>query len=231
MISRQPRGLSDHISPGYFAWKIYNNVFTDVNVNASVYNDYSMNAIDLEPYMFFFDAAGFSGNFMFDQTDLSILLQSYSDTKIIPVWVDQSIQGWVVTDKEGNKYYFGLSKDQLRKAVDYDLVVQNYSYSNTMANLGTSQERPNNTWHLMEIETATNELIQFTYEIEGPVYYKRSYDQNISGAPGAICYFSKIHGTQNQIKEISFRNGKIKFTRSTTEREDIDNAYALEKVE
>jgi YD repeat-containing protein len=231
MISRQARGMSDDISPGYLTRNIYNNVFTDVNVNASVYNDYSMNAIDLEPDMFFFDAAGLSGKFMFDQTDQSILLQSYSDTKIIPVWVDQSIQGWVVTDKEGNKYYFGLSKDQLRKAVDYDLVVQNYSYSNTMANLGTSQERPNNTWHLMEIETATNELIQFTYEIEGPVYYKRSYDQNISGAPGAICYFSKIHGTQNQIKEISFRNGKIKFTRSTTEREDIDNAYALEKVE
>jgi YD repeat-containing protein len=230
MISRQARGLSDDISPGYLTRNFYNNVFTDVNVNASVNNSYSMNAIDLEPDMFFFEAAGLSGKFMFDQSDGSVLLQSYSDTRIVPIKTNSEITGWIVTDKEGNKYYFGVSKDQLRTAVDYD-IVQNYSFSTAMASLGSSETRPINTWHLMDIETATNDLIQFTYEIEQSVYYKRNYDQNISDAPGAICYFSQIHGRQNQIKDISFRNGKIVFTRSATEREDIQNAYALDKVE
>jgi len=234
MISRQIRGLGDDATIfGYLHENFYNDVFTNASVNNSVYNYYMDNMIDLVPDLYFLDMAGNSGKFMFDQTDKGIMLQNYSDIKIHYIEKENRIKGWTVTDNKGNKYYYGLSKNQQDSAVDYDNNVYNYSYSyiaGAVTTLGTDQDRFINTWHLMEIETPDHDSIKFVYEREEPVFYRRQYDKN-DGTAGAISYFAKVYNYQYQIKEITFKSGKIKFTRSNTPRKDLSGAYALGKVE
>jgi YD repeat-containing protein len=238
MISRQIRGLPDDGTPG--APSFYETIFTDPIVAGQVYNDNLNTPLDFEPDMYFFNVGGISGKFMFDPRDKGVLLQAYSDTRIVPVINNSQMEGLILTDNQGNKYYFGLSKNQQRSAFDYD-AVHNFSFSQLhgMKDIGDSEDRPITTWHLLEIETASNDLIEFTYEVEDAIYYKRQYDKmvydeipdDITQAPELTSFFGRVQSWQNQIKEISFRNGKIKFTKSTAEREDIFNAYALEKVE
>jgi YD repeat-containing protein len=237
MISRQIRGMADDAGMGYLNEDFYNEVFTDINVNNWVENfyirDYSSNGIDLIPDIYFFDIMGNSGKFFFDQTDKSVVLQHFSDTRIKCIKEDGKIKGWIVTDNAGNKYYFGSSKDGQRSALDCDWNVYNFSYTlegGGVADLGHNTDRFTNTWHLMEIETPDHEFIEFKYEEEIPIYYRRQHDKNDPNSM-VISYFSKIWEHQYQISEIDFTNGKIKFTSSDADRKDFPGAHALDKIE
>lgn len=238
MISRQIRSAQDDAYGAPGSPNFYSTVFDDPAVAASVYASYITGVVDFDPDVYMFDLPGLSGKFMFDPRDRAILLQQYTDTKIVPVKRNDRMEGLIVTDKDGNKYYFGLSKDQLRSALDDDYV-DNYSFHSVsgMTVLGASGSRPINTWHLMEIETVTNERIEFIYELETPFYYKRQYDDLVRASldpnqvMGAISYFGKYTTKQYQISEIIFRGGKVKFTKASSEREDLPGAYALDKVE
>lgn len=185
-----------------------------------------------------FDFPGGSGKFQFDQRDKAILQQKYSDTKIQPIFDGETISGWIVVDKDGTKYYFGISKDQLRQARDHNYGATNYSFDITGGSkyLGTNQDLYYGTWHLMDIETPEKEVVEFYYEMEEAIYYQRKYDKNLlpeenNMVPGTASFFSKIQGTQYQVSEIKFRNGKLKFVKSGTARQDMKNAYALDRIE
>ena len=232
MISRQTRGKYDDLYPGYLTRDFYKNIFTSNSVAAAEYSTYINDGTDFDPDMFMFDFPGGSGKFQFDQRDQTILQQKYSDTKITPIWdLDEGLAGWIVVDNAGTKYYFGISKDQLRKARDCDHTVESYSFEfmGTLASIGSNQDRRFNTWHLMEIETVSKEVVEFYYDLEEPVYYRRQYDKNLQ--PGAASFFGRVSGNQYQISEIRFRNGKVKFIKSATERKDLKNAYALDRIE
>lgn len=233
IISRQIRGLSDDAVRGYLHQDFYNEVFTNANINSNVYNSYVNHNIDLIPDQFFYSVNNNSGKFIFDQTDKSILLQHYSDMKIKEIWKEGRIKGWIITDQTGNKYYFGLSKDGQRSANDCDWNIYNYSLAfaeGGIKDLGLNQDRFINTWHLMEIETPDHEFIQFYYQLENPVFYRRKFDKKDNDLI-AVSYFSKIYEKQYQISKIVFSNGQIKFTPQVTDRKDLPASHAVEKVE
>jgi YD repeat-containing protein len=238
MISRQVRAGVDDMLHGYLTKDFYTNIFTNNAVAGAVNQDYNSYGQDLDPDLFMFDFPGGSGKFQFDQRDKEILQQKYSNIKILPIFAEGILSGWIVTDKDGTKYYFGISKDQLRSAGDHNLGETNYSVGFTGAYtlLGTNQDLYYTTWHLMDIETPEKEVVEFFYEMEEAIYYQRKYDRNLFNdegnmEPNVVSFISRIQGTQYQISEIRFRNGKLKFVKSNTERKDIKNAYALDRIE
>jgi hypothetical protein len=240
MISRQVRGLADESGQGILYHNYYNEVFTDPEARASLTTEITSNNIDEFPDQFFFDVNGESGKFIFDHNDGSVVLQKFDDIKIVPLFEHSGIVSWTVTDKLGNKYYYGRSKDGTRQAIDNDHAVQSYSFANLsgMKDLGSSQDHPNSAWHLMEIETYLHEKIEFNYELEEGVYFQRSYDKadskNLVGDGNPMLevrsFFSRNFTNQYQIKEIRFTGGKILFENEPSERKDFTNTHALHKI-
>lgn len=241
IISRQVRGFADDAGNGILYHNYYNEVFTDSNARSSLMDDIVNNNADEFPDQFFFDINGESGKFIMDYNDGKVVLQKFSDLKMIPTFEDGRIVGWIVTDKLGNKYYYGKSKDGMRQADDYDVTDMNYSFGalSGMEQLGNDGDRPYTAWHLMEIETYLHEKIEFIYELEEGIRFQRSYDKadpkilpnhDRNPNPDVRSYFSKLNTYQNQIKEISFPGGKVVFDNDSIERKDFTNTYSLGKI-
>lgn len=231
MMSRQIRGGADEEPRGYLTQNYYHDVFTDSIKRSSMRYDYLFNNLDMVPDKFMFSANGMSGSFIFDQISKEILLQEYKDITITKstIGVDGKIDGWVLTDEAGNKFYYGKSKDGTRQALDYEQV-ENFSFSTTMANLGGGGDYSYSTWHLMEIETPFNETIRFEYEEEEVEYYRHSYDQHDPSNAVVTSYFSRVRSYQYQLKRIVYDLGEIVFVPSESEREDLKWGHVLEKI-
>lgn len=234
MISRQIRGLADESPFGILNHNYYNEVFTSSAARGALMADIVNQDIDEYPDQFYFDMNGENGKFTIDHNDDAVVLQKFDDISIVPTITFEGIVAWTVTDKLGNKYYYGRTKDGAREAIDQDLADQSFSFSNFhgMTQLGSNQDRPKNAWHLMEIETYLHERIEFLYEAEEGIHFQRSYDkvQKTSGEDEEISYFSKLYTNQYQIKEIRFPGGKVLFENETAERKDFTNTYALHKI-
>lgn len=192
---------------------------------------------DRIPDKFMIQAGSLSANFIFDYTNKKPLLQKYNDIKIEEIFGNTSspytsnvLIGFIVTDKEGYKYYFGISKDQQREARDYDIPQGSYTITNNGYTVNQGEVITTfNTWHLMDIESSEGDLVSFSYIMEDPLYVRRSYD-NYSQS-GGINYATKLRSYQYHLSSIEFKGGKIEFLR-TLFREDLDptEANALTKV-
>jgi hypothetical protein len=231
LISRQIRDKADDRANGFLNQNYYNTVFTDNTLRSSMYQALLNQGIDMVPDQFFLDMNGVGIKFIFDQVTKEPLQQKFSDTRIVPITGQEGIEAWIIVDEQGNKFYYGKSKDGLRKSVDYDELINNFSFSRIggMANLGNgNDDRSINSWHLMEIETPLNERVEFFYEEEIANIYRRSYDK-IEGS-NVVCFFSNVRSHQHQIKDIVYNNGKVSFSKLATEREDLTGTHVLEKV-
>jgi YD repeat-containing protein len=249
-ISRQIRGSADELYYGIFqqANYYYNDVFKNISKRASLWEAYVQFGQDMVPDLFYFDINGRSGKFIINHIDKKVVLQKFADLTIepniygagLPTQGGEGIVSWVVTDESGNKYYYGQSKDGTRQAADFD-VVNNYAYIFPSSYEELPQEvetRPRTTWHLMEIETALHERIEFFYEEEQGVYYRRNYDRVIKGRPDEVvpqeteikCFFSQIESHQFQIKQINFPGGKLLFDKESAKRKDFPVSHALKTV-
>jgi len=242
MISRQVRSKPDDESSYGMMYKSdYNILFTSRTAQSFYQDDIINGRVDETPDQFFFDANGTSGKFTIDPTDSTILLQKYDDLKIsfilnsegiITNQAPEAIIGWRVVDKLGNTYYYGISKNKLRNAYDWD----HTEYTNYVASPPFAIGAPRsgdgtktfNTWHLMEIETPYKEKIEFFYEEETTFSVRRSYDTLKDDI--AYCYFTKVMAHQQQIEKILFTNGKVSFISKTEGRSDLTNGKALDQV-
>lgn len=201
-ITRQTRGLPDESPRGLLNSKYYNAAFTDITVRNDMHNDIAAFHIDEHPDVFYFNLINESGKFFFDHNDRKTVLQKYSDIKISPLFSNGSVRlaGWIVVDRLGNTYYFGESKDGSRKAIDTRQNLNNYKFSNLtgMALLNTEeQERLTCSWHLMEIVTYYNEVIQFFYEAETLLNFNRDFDRIENNEQ--LSFFSESRSIQHQI--------------------------------
>ncbi|WP_304145918.1 RHS repeat domain-containing protein [Mesoflavibacter zeaxanthinifaciens] len=212
---------------------------TKRNIYTSSLSIYDNEIHDRIPDKFMIQAGGISANFIFDYTNKKPLLQKYDDLKVEEIFGNTSspypntsnlLIGFIVTDKEGYKYYFGISKNQQREARDYDIphgsyTITNNNYSFNQGAVFTTY----NTWHLMDIESPEGDLVSFNYEVEEPLYLRRSYDDYSPW--GGISYATKLKSYQYHLSSIVFKGGKIEFLR-TLPREDLDpaEANALTKV-
>jgi len=242
-ISRQIRGKADDDNArGYLNEDFLSTIYNDKIVQLNVYNaETTPRPYDLIPDVFYFNANGISGKFIFDQRNGLPLIQKFNDIKI-----DYSrdrkgkIESFLIVDNLGNKYYYGISKDGSSFARNYQRSINNMEYSEPG---GGIKYLPNeesdyyySSWLLMDIETPEGISIKFHYEQEEAIYYNRTHDEykkeEGAGNPKILkSFFSKIKSYQQMLKKIEFPEGEILFYRSLSEREDLNGAYVLDKVQ
>ncbi|SHI64858.1 RHS repeat domain-containing protein [Flavobacterium terrae] len=243
VVSRQIRDKAD----GYGI--LYNDHFRDfqyspsrrINILSATV-DPETNPYDFIPDQFYFSTPSESGKFIFDYMDDQPVIQDYKDIIInhdFNSTTNASLSsGFILTDKEGNKFYYGKTKDQSRKALNYEKSNTSYIYSSNFFqqnNLNESYQP--NSWQLVEIETSKGNKIEFFYEPETTYYIKKNHDKhekqgenNFYNTPTS--YFSKIESVQQQLSEIKFNQGKIKFINNLQQqREDLLGGRSLDQIE
>jgi YD repeat-containing protein len=241
-ISRQIRGMADE-SPGFSYFNNSSNFTNMLNSQAVRSNILATESnypeFDYYPDQFFFQANGTSGKFIFDYNDKKPVLQNFDDVKIEVVFNNSGsgsvpsefkISGFIVIDKTGNKYYFGVTENGNRFAVNYDQTILNGKFSSVggFQHLSSGSDSYPNAWQLMEIITPTGDKVEFHYGLETSFFYRRSYD--IKEGVNVSSYFTKLQSNQYQLNEIIFNEGKLLFLNSLVEREDIDEGETLEKI-
>lgn len=254
MISRQIRGKADDLTFGYnnptFDYtnnnsepSFYSNSTERINelndTNAQLLGQY-----DYYPDKFMINTNFFSGEFYFDKNNPEIITQKFSDIKIVPQFDlnDYKIIGFQVTDNLGNNYYFGgLDSSGLNFVSEYETTTQTFksSQGSLTSSPGDNNYRPYTSWFLRKIVTNTNAVIDFLYNNENTTFYRRTgdSDQYTEGVPGeditvpVTCHFSRIVSEQKVLSEIKFKEGKVTFVRSKTDRLDVQGGKTLERID
>jgi len=252
-ISRTIRGLDDllpgPVYNGYYAGRHLppNTPDNGYDVNSSTpQDDLSFfegivgGGQDGEPDVFSYNFGAFSGKLVLGKSvDGSITyIASRNNLK-----VQYSNNGWVITDANGNRYYFGTVEN-----------MDNYFYNNSGsvvpidAPLSSFTPVPNmfrniSSWYLDSIVSPTHDKISFVYSIGQSLsvvskgeqgYYQLS--QSVACADGGTGGSLNLPNTVIQysaerqviydviLQKIVFRNGSVEF--STSNRDDIDPATA-----
>ena len=132
---------------------------------------------DIEPDIYYYSFNGNSGKFFFDESG-NVVMDNQNGFLITPVFVSYALLGWIITDLDGTKYYFGMPKDKTVQCIDY--ITTSYSSVLNIPNPPTSPGY-NSNWHLAEIRDMNEEnIIKFQYA-ETPTHY-----QTICGAYGKL---------------------------------------------
>lgn len=246
VLSRQIRDKAD----GYGI--LYNDHFRDFQTNPSrranilsATSNPETLAYDFIPDQFYFSTPNESGKFVFDYMDDQPVIQDYKDIIISHDFnsiTNASLSsGFILTDKEGNKFYYGKTKDQSRKAINREHTITSYTFnSNYFKQNSDPTDWIPNTWQLVEIETSKGNKIEFFYEESTSYFIRKSYDSHIlneqsTGSGGIPFYFptshfSKIESKEQQLVEIKYNQGKILFTKSTENREDLLGGNTLDEI-
>ncbi|WPU95633.1 hypothetical protein SNE25_08890 [Mucilaginibacter sabulilitoris] len=172
-------------------------------------NDY---IYDLEPDTYSYNFAGKSGKFIITR-DKRIVLEKQDNIKVqfIQNTQDQTTCTFVITDEEGNKFYFN----------DIERVG-----SATLAQLSPSS------WHLSKIVTQQNETIQFLYEASGTTttipanyqLYNYFCTESLINSNAAATNYQNI-----TLKTIDFPTGQLQFV-SDFSRTDLAGANKLNAI-
>ena len=192
--------------------------------------------IDRLPDVFQLQVGGLSAKFIFNYEDDKPILQSFEDLDIVESYDGTGrISSFIVTDAQGFKYYFGVSKNGARKAQNWEDNVGAYSFpSDDSYDVNTNAKvyREYNTWLLMDIESPNGELASFSYNGETTFYFRRSYDRLESSQSGSILvnHSSKVESYQFQLNEINHNSGRISFESDSDFRLDVNGGFALEAV-
>jgi hypothetical protein len=204
---------------GFFRNQAIRTAFLQIDADHSFPNDIHVDQFNIQ-------TGNLSAKFIFNPKDDEPLVQSYNDIKIEysigdistteqPAGISASnkLLSFIVTDKDGYKYYFGVSKDQNRKARNWERVIGNYQFPSfdDYSYDSPVEELAFNSWMLMDIESPNGNLVSFIYEIERSEFYRRSYDELIQPSGDVISFVNRIEGNQYQLKEILHQSGKIVF--------------------
>ncbi|MEE4001578.1 RHS repeat domain-containing protein [Tenacibaculum sp. FZY0031] len=249
-ISRQVRGKADDTgyNNGYLKNKTEfltyaSNLQTRQNVQSREDLD---PGYDFYPDQFSFNAGATSGKFILNYENEQPLIQSFDDVTVTFEKENGKIASFKVIDSQGNTFYYGVSKDGLRTAREYQTSIgwSIYFDGNVVDDpASTSSEIIYNSWKLMDIETPYGELISYNYNNIGNfVNYNKSYDKhdvtgtqvtNTSSGMGDIkkinTRLTKTNNYSQELESITFSKGKIVFTKSTALREDY-NGHSLDKI-
>jgi YD repeat-containing protein len=244
MISRQIRGIADELprcnqinssSENYYAsWqdRITEGEYETICQNEGSYDYY--------PDKFMLNSNFYSGEFFMDINDPEIITQKYSDIKINKYLGTYGYERFMVRDNLGNTYFFG--------DLDHTFISNEYDFVESSVNVPLGgdvyfTENPNSqlsfsSFNLRSIRTATNEEIVYTYEDETVSIYRRTGDVEnmytmgyIPGSPAVTCKYNLSQSHQKVLKEINYKEGKIKFFKSTDERQDLAGGHPLERIE
>ncbi|MEL6562104.1 MAG: hypothetical protein AAFQ94_28215 [Bacteroidota bacterium] len=238
MISRTVRGLPDDqlgslndagvLNIGsYLRDKGFVDMFTTTRYqNSSLVPYPDINAFgngqkDSEPDLFFFNFAGYSGEFYFNEAGRAVTLPQ-SDLKITPIVaqpfrrLQPNLLGFTVTTTNGTKYHFGVTDDpndvEPVEKSDSDAYIDpgRLLFSNTYSS-----------WYLYKIESADGLFsIDLSYRSEDFAYYTVTTTPCV---PNCDENASLIKVLINGVKldKIECSNGSVSFIPETTLREDL----------
>jgi YD repeat-containing protein len=195
-ITRVLNGVADDQNAGdsgYLYCALKPSAFPTVNLYFNVqYVDYVLRGWrDLEPDMFYFDCNGISGKFYFDEQGNVRLVEQMPITiqRVMrySTYEGNHIVGWILTDNNGTRYYFGTDQSQATTCVDY-------SYTTYTSRSSHEQGLPStppatSAWHLLEIRDMNNEnVVRFSYDSASTQFttLAGAYAR-ISGAQGTDC--------------------------------------------
>ncbi|MBO9573114.1 MAG: hypothetical protein J7497_13060, partial [Chitinophagaceae bacterium] len=160
-ITQMINGKPDDLTGGFLNAAVQPSDFSCTNTTHlnSVYE----NQLDLEPDQYMYSFNGRSGKF-FLKEDGSVVLMDNASIKIEYSYASPSSNGirqWIITDEEGNKYYFGSNK---AKTIDYK--IRNGCEYTSLTNGSTSGSTASASWFLTEAYdmNETNSL-KFTYQL------------------------------------------------------------------
>ena len=166
-ITQMVKGLPDDHTHGLLTNPTTPTNFTCTDMN-DVYASHQPYELDLEPDIFMYNFNGQSGKFFFKEDGTIVMMQKTGirieyDQASVP---NNGIRQWIITDEEGNKYYFGQNK---AKTINYRLI-HTYQY-NSLTSLATSNGISSFSWYLTEAYDMNEEnKITYTYQTSGGLF-------------------------------------------------------------
>lgn len=197
---------------------------------------------DYESDLYSYNFMGYSGSFFFKQitdanhnlTDIEVVQNPKTDILIEEVMdpsvaINGLIDGFIFTTPNGVKYYFGLSANKSRNALDKTVV-------SSVNQVGTSAPFPQDlgyttSWRLMEIITPEQDSTSFYYDFnpgDDTSYSRLNSEDKVLNGP-IIKSYGYHNDFVNYLTEISNSIGKITLE-YTENRDDLENDRALTKV-
>jgi YD repeat-containing protein len=200
-------------------------------------NNVLRNYGDIEPDIYYFSYNGNSGKFFFDESG-NVIMDDQNGIKILPVFTSSTIVGWIITELDGTKYYFGSNKDKSLQSIDY--VSTAYTSVGSLPN-GPTQPGYNNNWHLMEIRDMNEEnVVTFQYGVSNAQYTSMCGAYTLLAQMGGTVdcmprdYYTDelkvtTYVTEHYPTKISSRAEYLNFS-SSTDRTDYMGASKLNTV-
>jgi len=230
-ITRQIRGKADDYSvngAGYLSNDFTESFTSDFYIRQDLLGS-SMTGLDeiskdMDPDVFHFNFLGYSGKFIIDHVSMNPIIQKYEDFDISYTLEEYTnkLKSFTITDTKGVKYLFGNYEDKAQLIKNYSVVNQSMSWANNEI------YKDVNTWYLYRIITPNHKNIDFNYEAEYVMYYQVNGNEQVGNVN--TLRFTENTMRQHQLSQITYDNGYIIFEKRTTEREDLNNGYALWKV-
>jgi len=226
-ITREVRGQPDdnEAEIGYFSYVYTNNYYlhnASAKVRDSSFKEASMGRLDLEPDMFYFNAAGLSGKFAFDQETNTFTCLPQQSVKISRDAVNNT---WMLIGPDGTSYYF-QNKELTTSTVKCDVETNNFN--NIIS-----------TWYLSKIVDANRtDSVIFDYNYAAYDYYSAGSSTMYSGLsgekylfrPDLNCFSHNYFSGYSRLAAIRSRKHTVEFIQSTVVREDIKDDYALNRI-
>jgi hypothetical protein len=195
-ITRALNGVADDQNAGdsgYLYCSLKPSAFPTVNLYYNIqYVDWVLRGYrDLEPDMFYFDCNGISGKFYFDEQGNVKLVEQMpvSIQRVLrhSTYEGDHIIGWILTDDNGTRYYFGTDQSQATTCVDYSYTT--YTSRNSHEPGLPTTPACTSAWHLLEIRDMNNEnVVRFSYDSANTQFtiLAGAYAR-ITGAQGTDC--------------------------------------------
>lgn len=228
VITRQPRGLPDDETYGYFFNTIKNSEFineaTGLPTQPSLINASLNGQADFEPDIFYFNFAGESGKFFYNGETSKFVCVTNSRKKIA---YDPVSAGFTITSEDGTRYYF------LDRELNANAAPCQGSSSNSVTG-----------WYLSKIVNANKtdsilfKYVSYAYSFETLSTSEKKFIANAQADCAAMEFGPNAANCNRQnafsakrLKTIIARSGKAVFTAEATSRWDILGDSALQYVE
>jgi hypothetical protein len=235
MITRSVMGAPD--DRGFSISNVWNGHYSDYGFNSYLNNSggqiddaaFFRGNKDGEPDLYFFNFAGYTGKFYFNDDRMPILVPG-QDIKIQPFLESTAgFVGFIVTCSDGTKYYFGKTGNNGSVNPVESSTPATLQYGISNANAAASS------WFLNKIMSADGtDSITLKYELENYSYYALTTPPVLSTnyfplqvtKMGIELVKNFVSGVR--LSQINFANGTIIFTKAASARIDVAGGSAVD---
>lgn len=254
VVTRTVRGLADELGDQFGYGNYKENLAAlggmsegdKVDLFSAVENGFT----DLEPDLYSFNFAGYSGQFYMDEDPsnpgvLVPVLKPKKGLKIEYVKSTDQITRWVITTENGSKFVFGNSLDGTRSGIERNTNTS-YCSDNSGVNLNPGNTTTiNGSWFLVEVLSVNGFRIDLFYDDHTYNYRTFGSETAYLLVPGTPIYGSDPEVCQDRInhcyvrnemagkrlRQIVYNNGSIDFLTRNDFRADMCQNKALKTIQ